>query len=185
MASKEKTTASASNDDAEYAVFLQILSKENNQLLLPRSSATEDTESEILSVKRDTKEDRNSLFDNAPQCFSLEQLETGEKTHAKLAEHTTSGCPRHAIGCTKYECHGSLMEKKGFCKVNDSDAPSLKMKLEDADAFLTQFANEDDSAYANIEGGLVKRLEQVKKELETLGTYTYTFEELQFGCRVA
>lgn len=116
---------------------------------------------------------------------SLEQLETGEITTVKLAEHDTAKCPRHTVGCTPYECHGSMMEKDGFGKVANNDKPVVGEILKDATAFLTQYSKEYSTAYDNVEGGIDGRLKQVKEEIETTGTYEQTFDELQFGCRLA
>ena len=116
---------------------------------------------------------------------SLEQLETGETTTVKLAEHADAKCPRHTVGCTPYECHGSMMEKDGFGKVANDDKPDVTEILKDATAFLTQYSKEYSTAYDNVEGGIDGRLKQVKEEVETTGTYTQTFDELQYGCRLA
>jgi len=112
-------------------------------------------------------------------------LETGEITTVKLAEHDTAKCPRHTVGCTPYECHGSMMEKDGFGKVANDDKPDVTEILKDATAFLTQYSKEYSTAYDNVEGGIDGRLKQVKEEVETSGTYVQSFDELQYGCRLA
>ena len=143
-----------------------------------------DTRSATFGAGAVDEEMKEKEGEGVRSLFPLEQLETGEKTSVELAEYATRGCPRHKIGCTPYECHGALMEKEGFGKVQDSDAPSMDEKLSDATAFLSQYAAENDGAYDGI-GGLEKRLEQVKLELMSDGMYQQSFDELQYGCRLA
>ena len=126
----------------------------------------------------------NKLSINGNTHYAIEQLETGEKVSVARAEQALEGCPRHKVGCTPYECHGSLMEKEGFEQCNDSDVVDKKTVLEEAVAFLKQFAHENDGAYDLI-GGLDARLKAVEKEIEETGTYKHTFEELEYGCRLA
>jgi len=77
------------------------------------------------------------------------------------------------------------MEKDGFGKVANDDKPDVTEILTDATAFLTQYSKEYSTAYDNVEGGIDGRLKQVKEEIETTGTYVQTFDELQYGCRLA
>ena len=56
--------------------------------------------------------------------------------------------------------------------------------IKEAIAFLTQFAEENNDAYSTS-GGLEKRIEEMKREVEATGTYVQTFDELQYGCRLA
>lgn len=124
------------------------------------------------------------IHQHSPQA-ELEQLETGERTTVQLAEHALKGCPRHKVGCTPHECHGALMEKGGFPKVGNSHSYGSKSIIEEAKCFLTQYDSEVEGAYLHLEGGLDERIEEVKREVEESGTYVHTFEELQFGCRLA
>lgn len=57
--------------------------------------------------------------------------------------------------------------------------------LEEAVAFLTQYAHEEESAYGDVKGGLAARLREVKDEVERTGTYVQTFKEIEYGCRLA
>ena len=78
-----------------------------------------------------------------------------------------------------------MMEKDGFGKVANNDKPDVTEILKDATAFLTQYSKECSTAYDNVEGGIDGRLKQMKEEIETTGTYVQTFDELQYGCRLA
>ena len=88
------------------------------------------------------------------------------------------------IKSTPYECHGALMEKEGFGLINNSYALGKQSIIKEAIAFLTQFAEENNDAYSTS-GGLEKRIEEMKREVEATGTYVQTFDELQYGCRLA
>lgn len=114
--------------------------------------------------------------------FSLEQLETGEKTKVLLSEENDKSKPRHSVGCTPHECHGALMEKNGFGQVTNEFSPSASETLKDASAFLKQFADETNK-YNPVQ--LMARIEQVKRDIEVTGTYEQTFAELEYGCRLA
>ena len=115
-------------------------------------------------------------------------IETNEMTKAKLAEVTGGTRPRHTVGCTPHECHGALMKKEGFDSVADGYSLGKEETLKEAVVFLNQFAQENDGAYGSDGGrvdGLVKRLGEVEAEIESTGTYVQTYEELEYGCRLA
>ena len=140
---------------------------------------TNDLSISELSINSGAQENKSA------KQLDIEQLETGEKTSVKLAEHDGKECPRHTVGCTPYECHGSLMEKNGFGSVSNDYAPGTNTTLEEAVAFLKQYAHEEESAYDDVKGGLVARLREVKDEVERTGTYVQTFKEIEYGCRLA
>ena len=77
------------------------------------------------------------------------------------------------------------MEKNGFGSVSNDYAPGTNTTLEEAVAFLKQYAHEEESAYDDVKGGLVARLREVKDEVERTGTYVQTFKEIEYGCRLA
>ena len=145
-----------------------------------RKKMTNDTSTSQLSIINNGAQENKSV-----KQLDIEQLETGEKTSVKLAEHDGKECPRHTVGCTPYECHGSLMEKNGFGSVSNDYAPGTNTTLEEAVAFLTQYAHEEESAYGDVKGGLAARLREVKDEVERTGTYVQTFKEIEYGCRLA
>eukprot|EP00560_Eucampia_antarctica_P003773 CAMPEP_0197831986 /NCGR_PEP_ID=MMETSP1437-20131217/12885_1 /TAXON_ID=49252 ORGANISM="Eucampia antarctica, Strain CCMP1452" /NCGR_SAMPLE_ID=MMETSP1437 /ASSEMBLY_ACC=CAM_ASM_001096 /LENGTH=1175 /DNA_ID=CAMNT_0043435141 /DNA_START=197 /DNA_END=3721 /DNA_ORIENTATION=- len=117
-------------------------------------------------------------------CFSLvEQLETSEKLSVLLSEDADKHVPRHPIGCTKHECHGSMMEKKGFDAVSSELIIPVQQKLNEAVAFLRQFYSEE--GVEEGEKDIHERIDEVTDAIMTYGKYTHTFEELQFGCRLA
>ena len=116
------------------------------------------------------------------ETYDVEQLETGKKVKHILSEGHDKGCPRHTVGCTQYECHGALMEKNGFGAVSSADSVLLDKKLEEATAFIKQFAEE---TCIYDKGQLEERLVRIKNDLTFTGTYVHTHDELEFGCRLA
>jgi nitric oxide synthase oxygenase domain/subunit len=115
--------------------------------------------------------------------INLEQLETGEKISVEPSETTDTDKPRHTVGCTRHECHGAMMDKKGFSAVGDSYSQPLETKIAEAVAFLRQFAAET-SNFATQQD-LQDRIEDVTHDISAYGTYQHTYEELEFGCRLA
>ena len=114
--------------------------------------------------------------------FHLEQLETGQKEKVDLSELIDNDKPRHTVGCTSHECHGALMEKNGFDIVTNSYNTSQEHKIYEAQKFIEQFA--DETGMYNTEE-LENRLTDIQSEIMSSGTYIHTFEELEFGCRLA
>ena len=113
----------------------------------------------------------------------LEQLETGEKEAVVLSELDDKNHARHGVGCTRHECHGSTMVKDGFGLVRNSDKKTKDEIQKEAVEFLTQLTNETEIYPSQRQ--LDSRLQSVKDEIERTGSYTHTFEELEFGCRLA
>ena len=119
--------------------------------------------------------------DTIEVTHDIVQLEKSEATQVQLSQYTDIETPRHTVGCTAHECHGALMEKKGFGLVSDKDSCSKEEKVFEAVAFLKQFAEETGVGQIQSED----RIDKVKSDIMTHGTYIHTFEELQFGCRLA
>lgn len=55
------------------------------------------------------------------------------------------------------------------------------MVINEAKAFITQFYKEQ----CFSEQLMKARIKEVEREIEETGTYTHTFEELEYGARVA
>ena len=125
--------------------------------------------------------DREVMSSAIEVSHNLVQLETSDVTTVQVSESADIETPRHTVGCTPHECHGALMEKNGFCSVSDKDSCSNEEKIREALAFLKQFAEETGVDQIEIED----RIDEVKSDLLNHGTYTHTFKELQFGCRLA
>lgn len=98
------------------------------------------------------------------------------------SEDVSEPSHRYKVGCTAHECHGALKKHKtgALRAVRNSDATSAETKMQDAAYFLKQFA----TATGKLQQA-EERLEQVKGEIETRGTYTHTRDELEFGCQLA
>jgi len=134
----------------------------------------------------------SSLYKNVPQNNSedvkkqkheVEYLATGEKKNLLLSETIDQNMPRHEVGCTPHECHGALMEKKGFGRVANADSLSQQTRIEEATKFLRQYAEE--TGYFGNEEKMNERLKKVTSDIMCDGTYVHTPEELEFGCRLA
>ena len=133
-------------------------------------------------LKKDEHEKSN--VNSEGRCpFHLTQLETGEKLEVKLSEVSDIDKPRHAVGCTQHECHGAMMDKNGFDPVSNNYSQSTQSKLDEAKKFVTQFATETESF--PTEEGLKERLAQIEHDICLRNTYQHTFEELEYGCRLA
>lgn len=117
------------------------------------------------------------------QKIHLEQLETGEKISVQPSEATDIDKPRHAVGCTPHECHGAMMDKTGFAAVGDSYSQPIQTKIDEAVAFIRQFA-EETSHFATPQD-LEGRIFDVTNDIQAYGSYRHTHEELEFGCRLA
>ena len=117
------------------------------------------------------------------QRIALEQLETGEIITVNTSEEVDADQPRDAVGCTPHECHGAMMNKGGFTAVGDAYSQSLESKVEEATAFLRQFATETD--HLATPEDLQDRIDDVTSDIRAYGSYRHTYEELQFGCRLA
>ena len=118
------------------------------------------------------------------QRIALENLETGEITTVNSSEEVDADQPRDTVGCTPHECHGAMMNKGGgFTAVGDAYTQSLEAKIEEATAFLRQFATETD--HLATPDDLQDRIDDVTADIRAYGSYRHTYEELQFGCRLA
>ena len=117
------------------------------------------------------------------QKIHLEQLETGEKIAVQPSEDTDVDKPRHTVGCTPHECHGAMMDKTGFAAVGDSYSQPIQTKIDEAVAFIRQFANE--TSHLATPQDLEGRIFDVTNDIQAYGTYRHTYEELEFGCRLA
>ena len=115
--------------------------------------------------------------------IALEQLETGEIITVNTSEEVDADQPRDAVGCTPHECHGAMVNKGGFTAVGDAYSQSLESKVEEATAFLRQFATETD--HLATPEDLQDRIDDVTSDIRAYGSYRHTYEELQFGCRLA
>ena len=71
----------------------------------------------------------------------------------------------------------------GFTAVCDAYTQSLESKIEEATAFLRQFAAETDMLATPDD--LQDRIDDVTADIRAYGSYRHTYEELQFGCRLA
>ena len=118
------------------------------------------------------------------QRIALEQLETGEIITVNTSEEVDADQPRDTVGCTPHECHGAMVNKGGgFTAVGDAYSQSLESKVEEATAFLRQFATETD--HLATPEDLQDRIDDVTSDIRAYGSYRHTYEELQFGCRLA
>ena len=113
--------------------------------------------------------------------MKLTRLDTNQKQTSLLSEQADKDKPRHTVGCTPYECHGSMMEKRGFDFITSDDVVPEETKIKEATIFLMQYAKENNIT----EDIITKRIENVTDEILTNGTYKHTFEELEYGCRLA
>lgn len=118
---------------------------------------------------------------DASSTMQLKQLKTGNKIKVELSEQKDSDKPWHTVGCTPHECHGAMMEKNGFGPVGDSYDPPVDVMMEEAVAFLKQFAAETGMSEHNLQ----ERIQDVENKIHRCGLYQHTTEELKFGCRLA
>jgi nitric oxide synthase oxygenase domain/subunit/sulfite reductase alpha subunit-like flavoprotein len=145
--------------------------------LMTKSAINAKGHYELLVSERETAPSSSPL-----KLHSLEASELSPETQNSEDAHTTNH--RYKVGCTPHECHGGLMKRKrGFEALRNSHATSANAKIQDATKFLNQFAQATGKLQRDTE--MEQRLEQLKGDIETTGTYTHTRDELEFGCRLA
>jgi nitric oxide synthase oxygenase domain/subunit/sulfite reductase alpha subunit-like flavoprotein len=145
--------------------------------LITKSAINAKGQYELLVPERETAPSSSPLKLN-----SLEPLELAPETQNSEDAHTTNH--RYKVGSTPHECQGDLMKRKrGLEALRNSHSTSANAKIQDAINFLNQFAQATGKLQRNTE--LEQRLEQLKGDIETTGTYTHTRDELEFGCRLA
>ena len=126
----------------------------------------------------------SAAYASTTRTMQLEQLETGKTIEVNLSERTDAAKPRHSVGCTPHECHGAMMNKNGFDPVGNSYAQPAEAKIKEAVEFLTQFASET-GRIEEKEDKLKHRIQEVVNDIRNYGSYEHTYEELEFGCRLA
>lgn len=186
MKKKEKTTVTTNKEDFSPLGTSHI--DDDNVFMFVSSRISDDDgyerEKDTMSTCASTvTEDcpSHASNPNASESFLLEQLEMGKKVEVDLSESVDQLCPRHKVGCTPHECHGAMMDKKGFDSVSNSYALSTEEKLHEAREFLKQFTIETGRSQESFE----ERMRHVEHDIHHTGTYEHTFEELEFGCRLA
>jgi hypothetical protein len=189
--SEEKVSAMLSTLTPEEAneipSWFKEFAKQQEEKLQELTDLSEQRNAEISRLNEELLlEMRPSLgtekSNHALGTYSLEQLETRKNVLHALTEGRNIGCPRHAVGCTSYECHGALMEKDDFGVVRNADTSTFDTKFNEASNFINTYAKET----GMLRGQQIEdRLEQIKNELTYTGVYVHSFEELQFGCRLA
>jgi len=158
---------------------------QDQSLTRPSIHSSHQDESPKRALKSDdaasTSHIRCQEIRGTAKSMEITRLDTQEIQCPHLSQYADKDKPRYRVGCTSHECHGSMMEKHGINSVCNDDYISTNDKIKEAESFLKQYATE-----SNIEDCVIKeRIRTVVNDIKMHRTYTHTFEELEYGCRVA
>ena len=150
-----------------------------------------------LRLRRPSKL-RSSLLTSSSSLLNLEEDECVKVVAEKSATEQPNKCPfgHGTVYSSPYPGYVHGNKKRGICPngcrpIVDSELlekeGSEQTVMREALEFLELYYKERQAEMAKMEGFLSKseRVDQVKTSIETTGTYTHTFDELQHGARVA
>jgi nitric-oxide synthase len=75
-----------------------------------------------------------------------------------------------------------LKEKNDVGPIGNNESTPMDVKLKEASHFLHQFSQDTELVQGRQ---LEERLEQIKIDITRCGTYVHSFDEIEYGCRLA